>query len=248
MHNYKILDKEQTAVLLAAAKNGDSAAGSQLVEANSPLIKSLVKRYIGKGVEYDDLYQLGCLGFVKAINKYDDKFGVKFTTYAVPLIMGEIKRFLRDDGTIKVSRSVKGLYVKIKRYLALNQAVEAPTIDDLAKHFEVPREDIIYAMEASHLPISLFEKNGGEGDGPSLHERIAGSDSEHLVDNIMLTNLLSSLTVRERKIIMLRYFRNATQSEVAKRMGISQVQVSRIEQRVLKDFKSHFMADEAASE
>ena len=207
---------------------------------------------MGKGVEYDDLYQLGCLGFVKAINKYDDKYGVKFTTYAVPLIMGEVKRFLRDDGAIKVSRSVKGLYVKIKKYLAQQVfAQTAPTIEELASQFEVSREEIIYAMEASHLPLSLFDKSddgggsGGDGPGLSIAERLAGSNSEGIVDSIMLNNLLSGLDRRERKIIILRYFRNQTQGEVAKHLGISQVQVSRIEQRVLAGFKEHFLRDEA---
>jgi RNA polymerase sporulation-specific sigma factor len=234
--------------LVAKAKTGDNTAKEQLLSQNSPLIKSIIKRYIGKGVEYDDLYQLGCLGFVKAINKYDASYGVKFTTYAVPLILGEVKRFLRDDGTIKVSRSIKGLYVKIKRYLETKIAErETPTVDDLAEHFQVSREEVIFAMEASHLPLPLFEKSdsGGEsGTGLSIAEKLVGSDSEHFVDNIMLADLLKSLTERERKIIILRYFRNLTQSEVAKQLNISQVQVSRIEQRVLATFKDYFLKDE----
>ena len=233
--------------LVALAKTGDENAKTQLITTNSPLIKSIIKRYTGKGVEYDDLYQLGCLGFVKAINKYDEKFGVKFTTYAVPLIMGEVKRFLRDDGTIKVSRSVKGLYVKIKKYLALKSAEQdAPTVDELAAHFGVSREEIIYAMEASHLPLSLFDKSeDDEGAGLCIADRIAGSDSEGIVDSIMLNNLLDTLTDRERKIIMLRYFRNATQGQVAKLLNISQVQVSRIEQKVLAQFKEFFLRENA---
>ena len=210
----------------------------------SPLVKSIVKRYIGKGVDYDDLYQLGCLGLVKAHNKFDKSYGVKFSTYAVPLIAGEIKRFLRDDGQIKVSRSVKGLFVQIKKYLALHQNDEsAPTVDDLAKHFNVPREDIIYAMEASHLPLNLFEK--GESDGLAIGEKIVGEDHANLVDNIVLHNMLQSLQDREKKVILLRYFRNATQSEVAKRLNISQVQVSRIEQRVLERFREFFKRENA---
>jgi len=239
---------QDTAVLVTQAKSGCNASKEQLLSQNSPLIKSIIKRYTGKGVEYDDLYQLGCLGFVKAINKYDASYGVKFTTYAVPLILGEVKRFLRDDGTIKVSRSIKGLYIKIKRYLETKSAErESPTVDELAEHFEVTREEIIYAMEASHLPLPLFEKSdsGGEnGGGLSIAERLVGSDSEHLVDNIMLSDLLKSLTERERKIIILRYFRNQTQSEVAKTLNISQVQVSRIEQRVLATFKDFFLKEE----
>jgi RNA polymerase sporulation-specific sigma factor len=238
----RLLSKQETDALVAAAKSGDEAAKNKLITSNSPLIKSIIKRYIGKGVEYDDLYQLGCLGFVKAIIKYDDSFGVKFTTYAVPLILGEVKRFLRDDGTIKVSRSVKGLYVKIKKYLATTPA-ENTTIDDLATHFEVTREEIVYSMEASHLPLSLFDKPGGEGEGLSIAERFEASDTANLVDNIMIANLLSELSPRDRKIMVLRYFRNATQAEVAKHLNISQVQVSRIEQRVLAEFKEYFLKD-----
>ena len=213
------------------------------LERYSPLVKSIVRRYIGKGVEYDDLYQLGCLGLVKAHNKFDEKFGVKFTTYAVPLIAGEIKRFLRDDGQIKVSRSVKGLYIKIKKFMALHQSdAVQPSVDDLAKEFGVTREEVIYSMEASHMPISMFEN--GEGDGLTLGEKLVGDDNKNLVDNIVLHNMLRELDPREKKIILLRYFRNVTQSEVAKRLNISQVQVSRIEQRVLERFKNAFQADD----
>ena len=235
----------ENAELLVRVSNGDKAAGGMLVEQNSPLIKSIVKRYLGKGVDYDDLYQLGCLGFVKAIHKYDARYGVKFTTYAVPLIAGEIKRFLRDDGCIKVSRSTKGLYVKIKKYLAEKSGDEnVPSVDDLAKHFDLPREDIIYAMEASRLPVSLFEKSDGE-EGLSLAERLGENDNAAIIDSIMLSGLLSSLNDRERKVIVLRYFRNATQSEVARQLLISQVQVSRIEQRVLERFREFFRKEEA---
>jgi len=234
--------------LVEKAKEGCDKSKEKLLTDNSPLIKSIIKRYIGKGVEYDDLYQLGCLGFVKAINKYDASYQVKFTTYAVPLILGEVKRFLRDDGTIKVSRSIKGLYVKIKKYLETKAADrDSPTIDQLAEHFEVSREEVVYAMEASHLPLPLFDKSDNSdsgGAGLSIAERLVGTDSEHFVDNIMLSDILKSLEDRERKIIMLRYFRNQTQSEVAKNLGISQVQVSRIEQRVLATFKEYFLKEE----
>jgi len=213
----------------------------------SPLVKSIVKRYIGKGVEYDDLYQLGCMGLVKAHNKFNPDYGVKFTTYAVPLIAGEIKRFLRDDGQIKVSRSVKGLYIKIKKFLALHQNDEkTPTVDDLAVEFGVSREEVIYAMEASHMPISLFTTTGDSD--VTLGEKISADDNnESIVDNIVLHNMLKELEEREQKVILLRYFRNVTQGEVARQLNISQVQVSRIEQRVLERFKRAFReeSDEA---
>jgi len=235
-----MLTIEQTAALLVQAKQGSDSAKETLLQRNSPLIKSIVKRYIGKGVDYDDLYQLGALGFVKAINKYDSKYNVKFTTYAVPLIAGEVKRFLRDDGTIKVSRSVKTLYTRIKRYLITRQGEEhGPSIDDIAMALDVTREDIVYAMEAAQMPVSLFDKNDqhGEGEGLSIAERLPAPIITDPVDQLMLKNMLSALDIRDRKVIILRYFRNQTQSQIAKALGISQVQVSRIEQRVLTQFR-----------
>ena len=240
-----MLTVEQTAILLKQAKEEtgltSDTAKATLIERNSPLIKSIVKRYIGKGVDYDDLYQLGCLGFIKAINKYDSRYGVKFTTYAVPLIAGEVKRFLRDDGTIKVSRSVKTLYTHIKRFLATCQGMEhSPTIDEIATQLDVSREDVVYAMEAAQMPVSLFDKSDtGEGERLSIAERLPAPITTDPVDRIMLKNMLEQLDMRDRKVIILRYFRNQTQSQIAKALGISQVQVSRIEQRVLSQFREH---------
>ena len=232
-----MLSREVTEALLVEAKeHGSDAAKAKLLQANSPLVKSIVKRYIGKGVDYDDLYQLGCLGFVKAINKYDASYGVKFTTYAVPLIAGEIKRFLRDDGTIKVSRSVKALYVKIKRFLATKAGEEIqPSIEEIAAELEVEPDEVTFAMEAANMPLSLFATQ--DEDGLSIADRLSQPDKVDIVDKIMLRNLLASLEPKERKIIMLRYFRNQTQSQVAKHLNISQVQVSRVEQRVLTHFR-----------
>jgi len=225
--------------LVSRAKAGCEDARRELIQTNSPLIKSIIRRYIGKGVDYDDLYQLGALGFIKAIHKFDHVHGVKFTTYAVPLIAGEVKRFLRDDGAIKVSRSTKTLYTKIKRFLAekQNQAT-APTIDEIAAELETTREDVIYAMEAAQMPLSLFEKSDKEdGDGLSLADRIPAPTTLDISDKLLLKNLLTALEDRERKVMILRYFRNQTQSEIATRLGISQVQVSRIEQRVLESWR-----------
>jgi RNA polymerase sporulation-specific sigma factor len=243
-----MLDTVEIADLILRAKAGEDKAKEELILMNSPLIKSILRRYIGHGVEYDDLYQLGCLGFVKAINKYDPKYNVKFTTYAMPLIMGEMKRFLRDDGAIKVSRSVKGLYVKIKKYLAEHGGDETPkTVDEIAKHLGVAREEIVFAMEASRMPLSLWDSGDadGEDEGLCIGDRITGGDDSGFIDKLMLKNMLLKLPRRERKVILLRYFRNATQGEVARELNLSQVQVSRIEQKVLADFKSYFTADAA---
>lgn len=235
--------------LVLRAKNGDEQAKNQLVKQNQPLIKSLLKRYLGKGVEYDDLFQLGCLGFVKAINKFDPQYQVKFTTYATPLIIGEIKRFLRDDGAVKVSRSVKTLYVKIKKYLMLkNSEVNAPTIDEIAAEFDVSKEEVIFAMEASHMPLPLFATslNDDSEETSCLADKIVASDDSALLDQIVVKNMLAQLPLRERQVILLRYFRNATQSEVARALHLSQVQVSRIERKVLSQMKTFLTVDESA--
>ncbi|MDR1917387.1 MAG: SigB/SigF/SigG family RNA polymerase sigma factor [Christensenellaceae bacterium] len=242
-----MLDNDKVADLILRAKSGEDKAKEELILTNSPLIKSILRRYIGRGVEYDDLYQLGCMGFVKAINKYDPKYNVKFTTYAMPLIMGEIKRFLRDDGAIKVSRSVKSLYIKIKKYLAEHSGDEqSKTVDEIAKHFEVTREEVVFAMEAARMPLSLFDKSDNDSDDDSLciGEKLVGDDDTKFTDNLMIKNVLADLPERERKVILLRYYRNATQSEVARALNLSQVQVSRIEQKVLADLRTYFTADE----
>lgn len=235
--------------LVLRAKSGDEQAKNTLVQQNQPLIKSLLRRYLGKGVEYDDLYQLGCLGFVKAINKFDPKYQVKFTTYATPLIIGEIKRFLRDDGAVKVSRSVKTLYVKIKKFLMLKSGeIEPPTVDEIAAEFGVTKEEVIFAMEASHLPLPLYAGNTNDDNDEvlCLADKIVASDDSAYLDHLMIKNMLARLPVRERQVILLRYFRNATQSEVARRLHLSQVQVSRIEQKVLQSMKAYMLAGEDA--
>ncbi len=231
--------------LVMRAKNGDEQAKNILVKQNQPLIKSLLRRYLGKGVEYDDLFQLGCLGFVKAINKFDPKYQVKFTTYATPLISGEIKRFLRDDGAVKVSRSVKSLYIKIKKYLLLKSGeIEPPTVDEIAVEFGVTKEEVIFAMEASHLPLPLYASNANDDNDEAmcLADKIVASDDSAYLDHVMIKNMLARLPMRERQVILLRYFRNATQSEVARQLHLSQVQVSRIEQKVLREMKAYMTA------
>ncbi len=234
--------------LVLRAKNGDEQAKNTLVQQNQPLIKSLLKRYLGKGVEYDDLFQLGCLGFVKAINKFDPQYQVKFTTYATPLIIGEIKRYLRDDGAIKVSRSVKTLYVKIKKYLLLKSGeIDPPTVEELATEFGVSKEEIIFAMEASHMPLPLFATttNDDSEETACLADKIVASDDSAFLDKILVKNMLARLSLRERQVILLRYFRNSTQSEVARTLHLSQVQVSRIERKVLSGMKAYLTADES---
>ncbi|MDD4002770.1 MAG: sigma-70 family RNA polymerase sigma factor [Clostridia bacterium] len=238
-----MLDYTQTAKLLLQAKEGNQQAKETLLVENTPLLKSIIKRFYNKGVEYDDLFQLASMGFIKAIKNFDFTYNVKFSTYAVPMITGEIKRFLRDDGYIKVSRSLKVLYNKIYKYLesCRNKGGE-PTIEEIASHLSVSSDDVILAMECVKMPISLFEKSddGNERSLNLIDKLIINDNTEDTVEKIVLKTILSELTVREKKIIMLRYFRDMTQSEVAKILNVSQVQISRLETKILEKIKLRF--------
>ena len=235
-----MLTKEETFELLQQAKSGSDLAKEQLITINSPLIKSIVKRYINKGIEYEDLYQLGAMGFVKAINNYDASFNVKFTTYAVPMIAGEIKRFLRDDGSIKVSRSIKHNAILIKNYLqeCNSKNEQNPSIEEIGIKLNIDVNDVILALEANTNPVSLDEKVSNEDDSYNLAEKLADSFSvENMVNKLALRELIKNLTAREKQIIIMRYYLDKTQSEIAKELGVSQVQISRIENKVLLDLK-----------
>lgn len=223
---------------MSAAKAGDESAKERLISENIPLIKSIVKRFKGR-LEYDDLMQLGAMGFVKAMSNFDEAYGVRFSTYAVPMISGEIKRFLRDDGAIKVSRWAKTLATKISRFIdeELKSGRPEPGVDELAKHFDTDAQDIIFALDTTHYLISLSD-TAGDDDGTPLGDRIQGDGSpDENLDEFMLKEMIASLPEREKKIIILRYFRDKTQSEVARELGVSQVQVSRLEAKILKQFK-----------
>lgn len=222
------------------AKAGDSTAKAILIENNAPLVKSIVKRYLNKGVEYDDLYQLGCLGFLKAINNFDEAFNVKFSTYAVPMIAGEIKRFLRDDGSIKVSRAIKGLYFQIQKLFdeRKSQNKEPPSIKELSEIFHIDEQEIVFVLESAKMPLSLYEQIDKDGSGVEIIDRIStGSEDESLTNNILVKDLLRTLSPKDRKIIILRYYRDKTQSEIADMLGVSQVQVSRLENKILERLK-----------
>ena len=236
-----MLSHEETLSLIKEAQQGCDEAKETLIVENVPLIKSIVKRFKGR-LEYDDLMQLGSMGFVKAILNFKEEYDVRFSTYAVPLISGEIKRFLRDDGSVKVSRWAKILSTKISQYIDEKQKLgEAePTVDELAQKFECERQDIIFAMETNQFLLSLSDSI--DDDGAPLEDRIAGGKSpDDNLDNMILKDSINTLPDREKKIIILRYFRDQTQSEVAKELGISQVQVSRIETKILQKLKSNIV-------
>ena len=238
-----MLSGAETLMLIKQAQEEDNTAKQLLVQANSPLIKSVIKRYKNKGVDYEDLFQLGSLGFLKAINNFDENFNVKFSTYAVPMIAGEVKRYLRDNGIIKVSRSVKTLSIQIAKYIDdyYNKNLKSPTIDEIAKEFDVSIQDVVFAMESSKMPISIYQPvldDGGNKELMLIDKLENENNIENELDKMLLYNIINDLNPRDKKIIILRYFRDKTQSEVAKSLGISQVQVSRIEARVLKEIKN----------
>ena len=237
-----MLDFAETLQLIEKAQNNDETAKDKLVNENSPLIKSIVKRYKNKGVEYEDLYQIGSLGFLKAIQNFDKNFNVKFSTYAVPMIAGEIKRYLRDNGIIKVSRSVKQLSVQINKfieeYTSLNY--KSPPISAIAEHFNISEHEAVYAMESGVAPLSLYSQVGGEGDDSTqmLIEKIPDDRPlDKQMDYFLLLSIIKELSPRDRKIIILRYFRDKTQREIADILGVSQVQVSRLETKILNQIK-----------
>ena len=225
--------------LVVLAQGGDEKAMNQIIEVNLPLVTSICKRFSNRGYEYEDIYQIGCIGLVKAVNNFDSKYGVKFSTYAVPMIIGEIKRFLRDDGIIKISRSIKGTAKKLhfaKEELTFKLNRE-PTIDELSEYSEIAKDDILIAMESLNSLQYLYDTIHQEDGAPVLLiDKISEKldDNVDILDQIALKEALSSLDENSRKIIMLRYFKDKTQVQVAKMLGISQVQVSRIEKRVLK--------------
>ena len=234
-----MLSNEETLNLVALSQSGDNNAKEILISENSPLIKSVIKRYKNKGVEDDDLYQLGSLGFVKAINNFSPEYNVKFSTYAVPMIAGEVKRFLRDDGSIKVSRSIKRNAIQIKNFILQHQTEHGrePSINEIATQFNLEPQEVVFTLEASNQLLSIDDKFDDEDT--SLAERTQDNFSpEKLMDKMLIRELINNLPAREKRIIIMRYYLDKTQSEIASSMGVSQVQISRIENKILENFKT----------
>lgn len=222
-----------TLTLLEIAREGDNDACTRLVEENAGLIWSIVKRYYGRGADPDDLYQLGCLGLLKAVRGFDPTLGYQFSTYAVPKIAGEIRRFLRDDGTVKVSRGLKERAGSIRMARGKLQAVlgRDPTLSELSAETGLEREDISAAETAAESVVSLQMETG---DGFTL-ENVLGTDGieDGIVEQVALRSAIDALPQKERAVVLLRYFRNMTQDSAARVLGVSQVQVSRIEKRAM---------------
>ncbi len=237
-------DNERTVELIIKAQNGDKNAQETLVDENLGLVKSLISRFDNRGYDREDIFQLGCIGLIKAIDKFDTSYGVRFSTYAVPMIIGEIKRFLRDDGIIKVSRSLKQTAIKVKmtKETLLKKYGREPTLQEISKELKIPKEDIVFALESSSHPDYLYDIIHQDDGAPIyLIDKISKDnkqDDEEIIDKIALKEALSKLKPRERQIIILRYFKDKTQSDIAKKLGISQVQVSRIEKKVLGIMKN----------
>lgn len=225
--------------LIVMSQEGDKEARDRLVSENVGLVWSIVRRFVNRGHELEDLFQIGSIGLIKAIDKFDISFEVKFSTYAVPMITGEIKRFLRDDGMIKVSRSLKELAIKIRvtRDHFIYQNGRDPTMEELSEELCVSKEDIVMAIETNSEVESLYKTiYQGDGNAIFLIDKLTEQQDEHeeLVDRLALNEIIASLDEKEQKIIRLRYFDDRTQTDIAKELGISQVQVSRIEKKILK--------------
>lgn len=223
------------------AQENDEEAMEYLVKNNSGLVWNIVKRFSGRGYELEDLYQIGSIGLIKAIKRFDIDLEVQLSTYAVPYIMGEIKRFIRDDGIIKVSRQTKELAVKIKQVQNeyMTKYSEEISITQISKILKVPKEEIAAAIESCNSVNSIYSVEGADSDDRMIIEKIADNKNEYnnLVDKITLSEIINKLDEKEKKVILLRFYKEQTQSQVGKILGITQVQVSRIEKRVLEKMK-----------
>ena len=224
------------------AQNKSEEALSKIIEENQGLIWSIVKRFSGRGHQLEDLYQLGCIGLIKAIKRFDTSYNVRISTYAVPYILGEIKRFIRDDGPVKISRSIKELATKINEIQRQNiiKTGEQMQINELAKLLKVSKEEIVVALDAIRSPESIDEELYDEEGGETKISKISSNKDEtgNIINKICVQELIEELEDREKEIIILRYYKGKTQSEVAQKLGITQVQVSRIEKKILLEMRN----------
>lgn len=242
-----LLGNEEKEALFARIKEGDEEARELYIKGNLRLVLSVIKRFQSSNENVDDLFQIGCIGLMKAIDNFDDTLNVKFSTYAVPMIIGEIRRYLRDNNSIRVSRSLrdtayKAIYAK-EGYMKKN--LKEPTINEIASEIGIAKEDIVFALDAIQSPVSLYEPVYTEG-GDTLYVMDQISDKknkeENWVEELSLTEAMKKLGDREHYIIKLRFFEGKTQMEVADEIGISQAQVSRLEKNALKTMKNYLQA------
>lgn len=237
-HNH--LSDAEVKELIQLSQQGDMLARDRLVSHNIRLVWSVVQRFLNRGYESEDLFQIGSIGLLKAVDKFDLTYEVKFSTYAVPMIIGEIQRFLRDDGMVKVSRSLKELANKVRKTKdELSKRLDRlPTLHEIAQELGVEPEEIVFAQEANRAPTSIHETvYENDGDPITLMDQIADDTEKAWFDKLTLRDAIQRLTEREQLIVYLRYFKDQTQSEVAERLGISQVQVSRLEKKIIARMK-----------
>ena len=231
-----------TLTLINRAHQGDKLARDKILIENTGLIWSIVRRFLNRGHEGEDLFQIGCIGMLKAIDRFDTEFDVAFSTYAVPMIAGEIRRFIRDDGIVKISRKIKENQMKImhQREIYINEKKQEPTIEELEKVCDLTKEEIVMAMDASRNVESIDKEMYSKDSAYTLMdlEEDDTNIEEMVLNKIMVQQLMDMLESKERKIINLRYFKNKTQSQVAKEMGMTQVQVSRLEKKILNSMRN----------
>ena len=235
-----------TLQLIERARNGDKEAREQVITENIPLVWSIVRRFANRGQELQDLFQIGSIGLMKAIDKFNNEFDVKFSTYAVPMITGEIKRFLRDDGMIKVSRSLKETAGKVRmvQESLSKQLGREPTIEEIGEELDMEIEDIAMAVSANSEVESLY-KTIYQGDGSAIYLidklELMSDEEENVLNKIALQRVMDTLDRKDKELIELRYYMNWTQTDIAKKFGISQVQVSRLEKKILKKMREGFV-------
>ena len=238
----KVLKSEETQALLVRAKAGDKQAREELIAGNLRLVLSVIQRFSNRGENADDLFQVGCIGLIKAIDNFDTNLQVKFSTYGVPMIVGEIRRYLRDNSTMRVSRAMRDTAYKVlqakEAYMAKHQ--KEPTVEEIAKLLDLKREDVVFALDAILEPVSLYEPvYSDSGDTVCVMDQVKDSRNtdEMWLERIALKEAVSHLSERERKILSMRFFQGKTQMEVSSEIGISQAQVSRLEKNALRQIR-----------
>lgn len=248
---FPLLNDEEMFRLIKLAKIGDVDAREKLINCNLRLVFNLVQRFSNRGYDLEDLFQIGTIGLIKAIDKFDLKYNVKFSTYAVPMIIGEIRRFLRDDNPVKVSRSLKENAYKINkmRDAMTKELGREPTLNEISEKLELTLEEIIASMEAVQMPTSIHETlYQDDGDPIYIIDQLSNEkDDNKWFDHIAMKEVLNKLSEKEREIILMRFYQDKTQTEVAKQVGLSQVQVSRIERQALKRFRNLLDAEESST-
>ena len=236
------LSQQEMTDLLHRVRQGDEAAREKLIYGNLKLVLSVVQRFAGRGENMDDLFQVGCIGLMKAIDNFDVAQDVRFSTYGVPMIIGEVRRYLRDNSAIRVSRSIRDTAYRVlqTREMLMSQSQREPTVEEIAKVLEIPREDVVMALDAIVDPVSLFEPVYSDtGDTTRLMDQVGDekNTAEHWLEQISLKEAVSHLTQREKSILSMRYFQGKTQMEVSAEIGISQAQVSRLEKAAIAAIK-----------